>query len=99
DTWSTGLLLHASSNPLKQDMNHDGFLDIPTGSQINVANKWTYQTKKGFEGQFGASYVTDKRQGGQATEFLHHDTTSLYTLGINSERADVFAKNGYVFKK
>ncbi|MCD6068180.1 MAG: TonB-dependent receptor plug protein [Bacteroidetes bacterium] len=100
DVWSTGLLLHASSNPLKQDMNHDGFLDIPTGSQLNVANKWAYETKKGFEGQFGASYVTDKREGGQARQFLHHaDTLPMYTIGINTERVDVFAKNGFVFKK
>jgi hypothetical protein len=101
DVWSTGLLLHASSNPLKQDMNHDSFLDIPTGSQVNVANKWSYQTLKGFEGQFGASYVVDKRQGGQAAEFMEHhmDTMQMYTLGINTERVDVFAKNGYVFKK
>ncbi|MDP2384839.1 MAG: TonB-dependent receptor [Bacteroidota bacterium] len=100
DVWSTGLLLHGNSNPLQQDMNHDGFLDIPTGTQINVANKWAYQTRKGFEGQFGGSYVSDKRQGGQAKQFvtMHHDT-DLYTIGINTERFDVFAKNGYVFKK
>ncbi|HEY1038785.1 MAG TPA: carboxypeptidase-like regulatory domain-containing protein, partial [Bacteroidia bacterium] len=102
ETWSTGLLLHASSNPLRQDMNHDGFLDIPTGSQINVANKWSYQTRKGFEGQFGGSYVSDKRQGGQDHDFVSHkhsDSTKLYEIGINTERFDVFAKNGYVFKK
>jgi len=102
DVWSTGLLLHASSNPLKQDMNMDGFMDIPTGSQINVANKWTYQTRKGFEGQFGASYVTDKRAGGQDLKLMtyhQHDTSALYLIGINSERIDVFAKNGYVLKR
>lgn len=101
DTWSTGLLLHASSNPLKQDMNKDGFLDIPTGSQINVANKWVYGTKKGFEGQFGASYVKDTRIGGQNATFIanYHDSLKLYKIGINSERIDVFAKNGYVLKR
>jgi hypothetical protein len=101
DVWSTNLLIHASSNPLKQDMNSDGFMDIPTGSQVNVLQKWVYQTRKGFEGQFGASYVDDNRSGGQDKKFFSalNDTVELYKIGIQSKRFDAFAKNGYVFKR
>jgi outer membrane receptor for ferrienterochelin and colicins len=104
ETWSTALLSHFSLNPLRQDMNHDGFLDIPTGQQYNLMNKWSYQTRKGFEGQFGGSYVNDVRKGGQMTyydpsEHAVHAGYTPYGIGINSEKWDVFAKNGYVFKK
>ncbi len=100
DTWSTVLLSHYSLNPLKQDMNMDGFLDIPTGSQANFMNKWNYQTRKGFEGQFGGSYLNDVRQGGQMDYYMQHDSAMPhYGIGIHSEKWDAFAKNGYVFKK
>ncbi len=100
DVWSTTLLSHYSANPLKQDMNGDGFLDIPTGMQYNFMNKWNYQTRKGFEGQFGGSYVNDTRQGGQNNfnPSLENNAQPFYGVGINSEKADAFAKNGYVFK-
>lgn len=102
DVWSTGILAHYSMNPLKQDMNHDGFLDIPTGTQYNFMNKWSYFTRKGFEGQFGGSYVYDERQGGQmpmdTLEANHvHANQPEYNIGIRSEKWDAFAKNGYVF--
>jgi outer membrane cobalamin receptor len=100
DVWSTVLLLHTSFNPIKQDMNGDGFIDIPIGKQYNIANKWQYYTRKGFEGQFGGSYVTDNRTGGQLNFNPSIDRTlqPYYGIGINSEKADAFAKNGYVFK-
>ncbi len=99
DVWSTVLLSHYSMNPLKQDMNSDGFLDIPTGQQYNFLNKWNYVTRKGFEGQFGGSYVNDARQGGQMNYDTKIENTNqpYYGVGIKSEKWDVFAKNGFVF--
>lgn len=101
DVWSVGLLTHYSNNPLKQDMNSDGFTDIPTGQQYNVMNRWNYRTRKGFEGQFGGNYVSDSRLGGQMNfnPALEKTSQPYYGIGINSEKWDVFAKNGYVFKK
>ncbi|MGZ3903210.1 MAG: TonB-dependent receptor [Bacteroidia bacterium] len=101
DVWSVGLLTHYSNNPLKQDMNGDGFTDIPTGQQYNIMNRWTYRTRKGFEGQFGGNYVSDQRLGGQMNfnPALEKAIQPYYGIGINSEKWDVFAKNGYVFKK
>ncbi len=99
DVWSTGLLTHFSNNPLKQDFNKDGFLDIPTGNQYNIMNRWNYQTRKGFEGQFGGSYVNDSRKGGQIAfdQTKHRTVQPYYGIGINSEKWDAFAKNGFVF--
>lgn len=101
--WSAGLLSHYSLNPLKQDMNGDGFLDIPTGKQYNIMPRLNYQTKKGFEGQWGGSYVYDKREGGQMGSMhdhaVHTTTQTPYLIGVISEKWDVFAKNGFVFRK
>jgi outer membrane receptor for ferrienterochelin and colicins len=100
DVWSTGLLMHADFTPIKMDLNHDGFLDLPTGKQYNIMNRWSYQTVKGFQGQFGGSYVTDNRIGGQVNFNPSVDRSSqpYYGVGIKSEKIDAFAKNGYVFK-
>ena len=63
--FSVGLLSHASFNPLAEDRNGDNFLDIPTGKQYNFANKYALYTRKGFEWQFGGSFMNDERRGGQ----------------------------------
>lgn len=100
--WSAGLLSHFSLNPLEQDHNGDGFLDIPSGRQYNIMPRLNYETKKGFEGQLGGSYVLDERNGGQALSSHEHSTTQTsnpYLIGINSEKLDLFAKNGFVFRK
>jgi outer membrane receptor for ferrienterochelin and colicins len=96
--WSAGLLSHFSLNPLEQDHNGDGFLDIPTGRQYNMMPRLNYQTKKGFEGQIGGSYVYDERTGGQAGSERNGLSGAPYLIGINSEKWDVFAKNGFVFR-
>ncbi|MFN5182890.1 MAG: carboxypeptidase-like regulatory domain-containing protein [Bacteroidota bacterium] len=101
ETWDAVLLGHFSLNPLKQDMNGDGFIDIPTGRQYNVMNRFSYMTRKRFEGQIGFGYVNDTREGGQI-EYDHSkgpEQQNFYGIGIQSEKFDVFTKNGYVFKK
>ncbi|HQQ94637.1 MAG TPA: carboxypeptidase-like regulatory domain-containing protein [Bacteroidia bacterium] len=99
---STGLLSHMSFNPLVQDLNGDGFADIPTGSQINFMNKYTYSNPKtGFEAQFGGAYLKDQRQGGQFQETVKplNDSIPLYKIGIHNEKWELYSKTGYIFKK
>ncbi len=57
ESFSAGLLSHVSFNPALEDRNKDGFADIPTGKQYNFTNKYAVSTKKGFEAQFGGSYL------------------------------------------
>ncbi len=99
ETFSVGLLSHASFNPLVQDMNHDGFADIPIGKQYNVINKYSIHTKKGFEAQFGGGYLTDERTGGQFTATVKNDSLSLYQIGINNKKWELYSKTGFVFKR
>jgi outer membrane receptor for ferrienterochelin and colicins len=98
---SVGLLSHTSYNPLAQDLNKDGFADIPTGRQYNFMNKYAYESGTGFEAQFGGGYLKDERQGGQFKELIknYNDSTPLYKIGINNEKWELFSKTGFVFRK
>lgn len=101
DSWNAGILLHGSLNPLPQDMNGDGFMDIPTGRQINVQPRISFYPKgSNFEWQFGGSYVNDQRKGGKILTGPHaaHDT-GRYELNFKTERKEAFSKSGYVFKR
>ena len=96
---SIGLLTHANFNPLIQDMNHDGFADIPIGKQYNIMNKYAFNSGKGFEAQFGGSYLEDNRRGGQFTRTVKTDTIPLYQLQINNKKWELYSKTGFVFRK
>lgn len=96
--FAVGLLSHVSFNPLVQDLNGDGFADIPTGKQYNFMNKYSYNSGKGFEAQFGGGYMKDTRDGGQFKQLIKNDTTPLYKIGINNEKWELYSKTGYVFR-
>lgn len=97
--WATGLLLHGSTWARKLDHNHDHFLDVPVGEQINLINRWKYSSGKGLEAQFGIKYLDDNRLGGEIDFAPERDrlTTNAYGLEINTDRKEVWGKVGYVF--
>lgn len=95
----SALLAHYSNSPIAMDRNSDGFADMPTGSHVNLLNRWHWRSaKSNWEGQIGASYLQDQRQGGQLTD-LHQESSSdsLWQYESRSERIEVFGKNGYLF--
>jgi outer membrane receptor for ferrienterochelin and colicins len=97
-----GLLSHLGFNPLLQDMNHDGFADIPSGSQQNFMNKYSFQDPKtGFEAQIGGGYMNDERNGGQIKKMTHdhYDSLPLYGISLHNKKWEVYSKTGYVLKK
>ena len=94
DKVSTGILFHAQHMSLELDHNHDGFLDMPKNTNINLLNRWYVKTDD-YTGQFLVRGLYDRRQGGltkEATEAL-----SPYKIDLNTWRVDGFMKNGYVF--
>lgn len=98
EKFSAGILSHMSFNPMQEDLNKDGFMDIPTGKQYNIMNKYSYNTNKGFEAQFGGGYLEDSREGGQMPQ-MRSDTTVLYKIGIENKKWELYSKTGYVFRK
>ncbi|TVQ76789.1 MAG: TonB-dependent receptor [Flavobacteriales bacterium] len=111
DVWSSAHLLHASSVPLVWDVNDNGFIDMPLGSQLNGISRWKYSTGS-WEGQFGVHYLFNRNRGGQ-TDYdfslspeenrgqVNGDTSALtsqrWGMEILSQRLSVFSKTAYLF--
>ena len=98
DKVSTGILFHAQNMSLELDHNHDGFLDMPKNTNVNLLNRWYVKTGD-YTGQFLVRGLYDRRQGGQTKEAssLSPFATSPYKIDLNTWRIDGFMKNGYVF--
>lgn len=101
DDWATSLFVHGNTRVAKNDMNNDGFLDNPLGKQINIANRWQYVcAESGWITFANARYMKDDKQTGEINFDPDRDklTTNYWGSEINTERVDLSAKVGYVFK-
>ncbi|MBX2962714.1 MAG: TonB-dependent receptor [Cyclobacteriaceae bacterium] len=97
--WATTFLLHGSTRPFEMDTNNDEFMDFPTGSQLNVINRWVYNNNKGLLGQVGIKVLTDNKLGGQMGFHPEHDrfTMDRYGFEIMTNRYELWGKLGYQF--
>lgn len=97
--WATTILMHGSVRPAEMDQNEDMFLDFPTGSQVNIVNRWVYNPGNGWLSQFSFKYLNDQKQGGQTGYNPATDkfTANRYGLEINTDRAEFVGKVGYQF--
>lgn len=102
DKWTQSVLLHGNGTFGDTDMNDDGFLDRPKGSQLNVAYLLNYNDleNSGFGSHFGINYLKDERTAGQIgfNKRIPQKDQSLYGVGINISRFQLWNKTGYVFK-
>ena len=97
DKVSTGILFHAQNMSLELDHNHDGFLDMPKNTNVNLLNRWYVKTGD-YTGQFLVRGLYDHRVGGQTQEAIKHGPfANPYHINLNTYRVDGFMKNGYVF--
>ncbi|MBN2668555.1 MAG: TonB-dependent receptor [Bacteroidales bacterium] len=96
--WSALLAVHWHQNQMKHDRNHDSFLDQPLINRLQIFNRWKYKSDD-YIFQFGASVIEEDRIGGQVDfeKAQAINITSPYGIGIHTNRAEVFAKGGYVF--
>ncbi|SKB39563.1 TonB-dependent receptor domain-containing protein [Chryseobacterium balustinum] len=102
DKWSQTFLLHGNGTFGDTDMNDDNFLDRPKGTQINAAYLLNYNDleRSGFGSHFGINFIKDERTAGQIgfDKKLPQSQQSLYGVGIDISRFQVWNKTGYVFK-
>lgn len=102
DKWSQTFLLHGNGTFGDTDMNKDGFLDRPKGAQLNAAYLLNYNDleKSGFGSHFGINFIKDERTAGQLgfDKKIPQTQQSLYGVGIDISRFQVWNKTGYVFK-
>ncbi|WP_034260892.1 TonB-dependent receptor [Altibacter lentus] len=112
DRWSTGLYLHGNVRNKEHDENNDTFLDMPTGEQLNVMNRWQYtNTEKGIVSFLNFRYLDDIKQAGQLDSehgttdgggghgITRQNSTELWRSEIDTRRYDLSAKLGYVNPK
>ncbi|MDM1407230.1 TonB-dependent receptor [Myroides sp. DF42-4-2] len=100
DKWSSSLFIHGNLRSGDHDKNHDGFLDMPKGEQINVMNRWQYiNAEKGVVNFITARYMKDNKVAGQVNFDKKKDkgSTTVWGSEINTEKLDLSTKLGYVF--
>ena len=102
DKWNQSVLLHGNGTFGDTDMNDDGFLDRPKGSQLNAAYLLNYNDLEGsgFASHFGINFLKDERTAGQIgfNKRIPQKDQSLYGVGIDISRFQLWNKTGYVFK-
>ena len=96
DKLSTGLLIHYSNDKMSHDDNDDGFLDTPIKEQVNVMNRWSYNSGS-YVSQYGGRFLHENRTGGQD---IHHESmTDPYQIDLTTNRAELFTKQAFIINK
>jgi outer membrane receptor for ferrienterochelin and colicins len=97
EEWSSMLLGHVSTQQFKIDHNHNTFLDVPTGTQVNLMNRWNYEVEGKRHIQLGVHVLNDNRHGGQILFKREADrgTTNAYGTEISTTRLQSFIKAGF----
>ncbi len=99
--WNQSILIHGNGTFAKVDHNDDGFLDQPTGNQINVAYLLNYSDldHSGWGSHFGINFLKDRRNAGQMDFDTKKDQSeqSPYGVGIDISRIQVWNKIGHIF--
>jgi outer membrane receptor for ferrienterochelin and colicins len=96
----TQLNVHLSGIVAENDMNEDGFMDMPKSTQMNMFNRWTIDGKHTF-GQFGIRALYDDKVGGQLgfRSGMARTETTPYGIGITTRQVDLFTKTGFFLQK
>lgn len=99
---STTFLAHFNFTTKSMDNNFDSFRDMPDLKQINLMNRWKYESDSGFESVTGFQVLNEERNSGQIT--ASHSANQKhnghrYDINITTNRYEVFSKNGYIFDK
>ena len=100
---STVIMAHGSMHPTSHDANGDNFVDMPKSHQINVANKWLWQTENGVQLRWGWKYLQENRLGGSHDykKDMYEDMVAnplqnptLYGSNIFNRNINAYAKLG-----
>ena len=81
--WGTELLLHASNNSFKMDINKDGFIDKPLLEQYILMNRWELQGDNGLHFEAGAKGTYIDNIGGQVNFDVKNDEGEANVWGMH----------------
>lgn len=98
--WNTAVFGHVSNQSTRIDHNNDTFLDDPLFTQVNLFNRWNYNSDK-MEGQFGVKFLTEERKGGQVGYYASNEPAikDFYGTEIKTNRLEVFSKTGFFLNR
>lgn len=101
EKWSTSFLLHGRTLQTKNDVNNDGFLDMPLNETFVGMNRWKYNGVNGIHSQFGIKYIDVVNKGGQLDHDFAKSPFEQTTWGneFKTQRIESFGKIGYVFPR
>ena len=81
---------------MQMDNNGDGFMDVPTGSQINLMNRWQYANPNtGWMSNLSLHYLYDDRKAGQLSTIT---APSLWQSTNKIHQFNASAKLGYIWE-
>ncbi len=92
---STAILAHYENTIEEHDDNDDGFYDQPKVKQVNVQNRWKWQSDSYiFHGGIGV--LNEKREGGQHPHASAREGHDLYNIDIDAENYEAYMKHAFV---
>ncbi len=97
----TNVFLHAKSQWIKVDQNHDHFIDQPLGNSFIGANRWMWFGKKGRELQLGVKYNYFDNWGG-SKHFSKSEMPAIsnyWGMKLKTNRLDAWSKIGKLYEE
>ena len=104
DKLTTELLTHYENRWGANDMNMDGFKDMPNILQYNLQNRWIYKSEH-YMLRAGLSLISEHRIGGQTLKELDNDMRKelegkeLYGIDVKTNRYEAYMKHAFILNK
>lgn len=83
--WKSATLLHASTTTLEHDADSNGFLDGPTGHQLNAIHRWDYTGNEDFYIAFGLKGMVEDKVAG----------SDEFQVELGNNILEFFSKTGW----
>ena len=97
---TTSLFAHYNEIVERNDVNDDGFMDMPQSEQINILSRLQYvDSEKGWISFFNLRFLQDDKLLGQVDydPKTHRNTSAVWGSELRTKRYESTLKIGYVF--
>lgn len=104
DKLTTEVLTHYENRWGANDMNMDGFKDMPNILQYNLQNRWIYKSEH-YMLRAGISMISEHRRGGQTLKELDDEMKKqmegkeLYGIDVKTSRYEAYMKHAFILNK
>ena len=104
DHLTTELFTHYENRWGANDMNMDGFKDMPNVLQYNLQNRWIFKSEH-YMLRAGISLIREHRRGGQTLAemkgdmYTHMASQELYGIDVQSDRYEAYMKHAFILNK